>query len=102
MLPLEVNKLGHEEVVLGSVMPYRELKRVVLIPWEAEAVVEEKELVRAVSVAIEQLVTSLDCLPILVHEVEVRVISVLLGDKPIELFFSLFTVRLLGGFLRLK
>ena len=83
------------------VEPHRELVRVVLIVREAEAVVEQQELVRTVSVAVEDLIACFNRLPRLVHEGEVGFVLVLLRIIPIELFIRLITVstfpRLLGG-----
>ena len=91
-MPFEIDNFWHKDFSYGSIKTHRELKRVVTISREAESVVEQQELVRAITIAVEDLLSSLHCFPILVDKVEVSIIYDSLWIKPIELFVRLLTI----------
>ena len=93
--------MRRERLLNRHVEPHRELVRVVLVVREAEAVIEQQELVRTVSVAVEDLIARFNRLPRLIYQGKVGLIFVLLRIIPIELFIRFIAVstfpRLLGG-----
>lgn len=95
--PVQVDDLGHKHRADGNVEPHRKLKRVIVVAREAEAVVEEKELICSVAIAVEDLLTSFDCAPIFVHKVEVSVVQMFLWVKPTEFF-----IRFLAAFIAVE
>ena len=92
ILPAKVYHLRHELFLDRNVEPQRKLVRIILVVWEAEAVIEQEELVGSIAVAVENLLTGLYHLSILVDQREVGVIRVLLRLKPIKFLISLIAV----------
>ena len=85
-LALQVNKLRDKLVNDGDVKPQMKLKRVVKIVWKAESIVDQQEFVRAITVAIEELISSLHCSSSLINHSEISGVDMLVSLKPGELF----------------
>ena len=64
-----------------------------LVAREAEAVVEEEELVGAVAIAVENLIARVEGLAVLVNQVEVCVLIVVLRFKPVKFLIGLLAVQ---------
>ena len=65
-LPVQVDYLWRERFSYWYIEAHRELIAIVSVPWEAEAIVYQKEFVRSIAVAVEDLLARLDRLSVLV------------------------------------
>ena len=63
---MQVDYLWGERICYWDIEAHRELIAVISIAWEAETVVYQEELVGSIAIAVEDLLTRLYCLSVLV------------------------------------
>lgn len=87
--PTEIDKFRRENLVSVRVQAEWELIGVVAVTGEAESIVEQEELVRTIAIAVEDLISGLDCFPILIDVAEIGALGARIRIKPVKLLIRL-------------